>query len=106
MVARRSRGEVASQVRIPAAGQAGAFLTDGLVLELDGDTNDYVGKGMEGGRIVVHNRLADRTGDRQRVLLRRARLAYANGTAGERLAVRTAAPASSSKAPAPTAAST
>ena len=38
-----------------SAGQSfGAFLTEGLTLELAGDANDYVGKSMEGGRIVVH----------------------------------------------------
>jgi len=37
-----------------SAGQSfGAFLTHGMVLDLDGDANDYVGKGMEGGRIIV-----------------------------------------------------
>ena len=36
------------------AGQSfGAFLTYGISLDLLGDTNDYVGKSMEGGRIVV-----------------------------------------------------
>ncbi len=44
------------------------------VLELEGDANDYVGKGMEGGKIVV--RAPGNPGepaDRQCVLLRRAR---------------------------------
>ncbi|MGH7755174.1 MAG: glutamate synthase-related protein, partial [Vulcanimicrobiaceae bacterium] len=37
-----------------SAGQSfGAFLTDGITLDLAGDSNDYVGKSMEGGRIVV-----------------------------------------------------
>ena len=37
-----------------SAGQSfGAFLTDGIALDLRGDANDYVGKSMEGGRIVV-----------------------------------------------------
>ena len=36
------------------AGQSfGAFLTDGIELELVGEANDYVGKGMGGGRIVI-----------------------------------------------------
>jgi glutamate synthase domain-containing protein 2/glutamate synthase domain-containing protein 1/glutamate synthase domain-containing protein 3 len=36
------------------AGQSfGAFLTGGITLDLAGDANDYVGKSMEGGRIVV-----------------------------------------------------
>src|SRR4029077_12035433 len=37
-----------------SAGQSfGAFLTDGIELDLVGEANDYVGKGMGGGRIVV-----------------------------------------------------
>ncbi|HLF40862.1 MAG TPA: glutamate synthase-related protein, partial [Acidimicrobiia bacterium] len=37
-----------------SAGQSfGAFLADGVVLELSGEANDYVGKGMGGGRIVI-----------------------------------------------------
>jgi glutamate synthase (NADPH/NADH) large chain/glutamate synthase (ferredoxin) len=32
----------------------GAFLTEGLQIKLVGDGNDYVGKGMSGGRIVIH----------------------------------------------------
>jgi len=36
------------------AGQSfGAFLADGVTLELTGEANDYVGKGMGGGRVVV-----------------------------------------------------
>ena len=38
-----------------AAGQSfGAFLAKGVTLELEGDANDYVGKGLSGGRIVVY----------------------------------------------------
>jgi glutamate synthase (NADPH/NADH) large chain len=37
-----------------SAGQSfGAFLTKGIHFELEGDTNDYLGKGLSGGRIVV-----------------------------------------------------
>ncbi len=46
-----------------AAGQSfGAFLADGIVLELVGEANDYVGKGMGGGRIVIRPP-ADDAGD-------------------------------------------
>ena len=39
---------------IGSAGQSfGAFITDGLRLELDGEANDYVGKSMEGGTLIV-----------------------------------------------------
>ena len=38
-----------------AAGQSfGAFLAKGVTLELEGDGNDYVGKGLSGGRIIVY----------------------------------------------------
>jgi len=38
-----------------SAGQSfGAFLARGLTLELEGDANDYVGKGLSGGRIVIY----------------------------------------------------
>ena len=37
------------------AGQSfGAFLAKGVTLELEGEANDYVGKGLSGGRIVVY----------------------------------------------------
>jgi glutamate synthase domain-containing protein 3 len=42
-----------------AAGQSlGAFLVDGVAIVLDGPANDYVGKGMGGGTIVVNPRVA------------------------------------------------
>jgi glutamate synthase (NADPH) large chain len=38
-----------------SAGQSfGAFLASGITLELEGDANDYVGKGLSGGRIVIY----------------------------------------------------
>jgi glutamate synthase domain-containing protein 3 len=38
-----------------SAGQSfGAFLAKGITLELEGDSNDYVGKGLSGGRIVIY----------------------------------------------------
>jgi glutamate synthase (NADPH/NADH) large chain len=38
-----------------SAGQSfGAFLAHGVTLELEGDANDYVGKGLSGGRIVIY----------------------------------------------------
>jgi glutamate synthase (ferredoxin) len=76
-----------------AAGQSfGAFLNRGVDLELVGDANDYVGKGMGGGRIVVRPP-ADDAGDP--VLLGNTVLygatggeLYCAGSAGERFAVR------------------
>lgn len=38
-----------------SAGQSfGAFLTSGITLELEGDANDYVGKGLSGGRLIIY----------------------------------------------------
>jgi len=38
-----------------SAGQSfGAFLTRGVTLELEGDANDYVAKGLSGGRVVIY----------------------------------------------------
>jgi glutamate synthase (NADPH/NADH) large chain len=38
-----------------SAGQSfGAFLAGGVTLELEGDANDYVGKGLSGGRIIIY----------------------------------------------------
>jgi glutamate synthase domain-containing protein 2/glutamate synthase domain-containing protein 1/glutamate synthase domain-containing protein 3 len=75
-----------------AAGQSfGAFLVDGLRLDLQGEANDYVGKGLSGGEIVVH-----RPGDDGTSVLAGNTCLYGAtggrlfvaGRAGERFAVR------------------
>ena len=76
-----------------AAGQSlGAFLTDGVELDLTGEANDYVGKGMAGGRIVIRPPRGD-AGDP--VLAGNTILygatggqLFCAGAAGERFAVR------------------
>jgi glutamate synthase domain-containing protein 3 len=79
-----------------SAGQSfGAFAARGLSLELDGEANDYVGKGLSGGRLIVrHPRAAQFIPD-QTVLVGNTVLygatsgeAYFAGIAGERFAVR------------------
>ena len=78
------------------AGQSfGAFLAHGITFELEGDANDYVGKGLSGGRIVVYPPKAcpvDARGEhrrRQHGDVRRDRgEAYFRGVAGERFCVR------------------
>ena len=78
------------------AGQSfGAFLAHGVTLELTGDGNDYVGKGLSGGRVIVRqpahvNRIAN-----DNIIVGNTVLygaisgeAYFNGVAGERFAVR------------------
>ena len=38
-----------------SAGQSfGAFLANGVTLTLEGDANDYVGKGLSGGTVIVY----------------------------------------------------
>ena len=89
-------GPPAGRVRVRfegAAGQSfGAFLTRGLRLELVGEANDYVGKSMSGGRIVV-SPPPDDAGDP--CLLGNTALygatggaLFCAGSAGERFAVR------------------
>jgi len=79
-----------------AAGQSfGAFAASGLSLELEGEANDYVGKGLSGGRLILrHPRRAQFIPD-QTVLVGNTVLygatsgeAYIAGMAGERFAVR------------------
>lgn len=76
------------------AGQSfGAFLTSGLTLKLSGEANDYVGKGLSGGTIVIRSgQNASKRGD---VLVGNTVLygatagqLYVAGQAGERFAVR------------------
>jgi len=78
------------------AGQSfGAFLARGVSLELIGDANDYVGKGLSGGRVVVRQP-ADSTRDPTKNIVvgntvlygAIAGEAYFSGVAGERFAVR------------------
>ena len=79
-----------------SAGQSfGAFLSPGVTLELIGDANDYLGKGLSGGRIVVRQprrRAARRRRQHHRrqylPLRRHRRRGLLAGVAGERFAVR------------------
>ncbi|MBV9081708.1 MAG: glutamate synthase large subunit, partial [Acidobacteriaceae bacterium] len=53
-----SKGLPEDTIRISFAGSAGqsfgAFLAKGVTLTLEGDANDYVGKGLSGGKIIVY----------------------------------------------------
>ena len=78
------------------AGQSfGAWLAHGVTLDLTGDANDYVGKGLSGGRIAVRPpETAPRTAD-ENIIVGNTVLygaiageAYFAGVAGERFAVR------------------
>jgi glutamate synthase (NADPH/NADH) large chain len=78
------------------AGQSfGAFLARGVSLELTGDANDYVGKGLSGGRIVVRQPPGATRDPRANIVVGNTVLygatageAYFEGVAGERFAVR------------------
>jgi glutamate synthase domain-containing protein 3 len=93
-VVRKSRGEVVTAATYRYAGSAGqsfgAFLSAPLTLELDGEANDGVGKGMSGGAIVVRGAGGPDEPAIGNACFYGARggEAYVRGTAGERLAVR------------------
>ncbi len=78
------------------AGQSfGAFLAHGITLELTGDANDYVGKGLSGGRVIVKQPGHVRRDPTENIIVGNTVLygaiageAYFNGVAGERFAVR------------------
>jgi glutamate synthase (NADPH/NADH) large chain len=78
------------------AGQSfGAFLARGVTFELDGDANDYVGKGLSGGRIVVRPPLGSAIVPEESIIVGNTVLygaiegeCYFRGVAGERFAVR------------------
>jgi glutamate synthase domain-containing protein 3 len=79
-----------------SAGQSlGAFLTKGITLTLEGEANDYVGKGLSGGRIVIYPPRASSFAPEENIIIGNVALygatsgeAFFNGVAGERFAVR------------------
>jgi glutamate synthase (NADPH/NADH) large chain len=79
-----------------SAGQSfGAFLAKGVTLELEGDANDYVGKGLSGGRLIVYPPRNSTFLPEENILIGNVALygatsgeAFFNGCAGERFAVR------------------
>ena len=78
------------------AGQSfGAFLQDGATFELTGTGNDYVGKGLSGGKLIVHTPEEASYEPTENVLIGNVALygatqgeVYVNGMAGERFGVR------------------
>jgi glutamate synthase (NADPH/NADH) large chain len=79
-----------------SAGQSfGAFLANGVDLRLEGNANDYLGKGMSGGRIVVVPPAESKLGDEPNVIVGNTVLygatggeVFIRGAAGERFCVR------------------
>jgi glutamate synthase (NADPH/NADH) large chain len=78
------------------AGQSfGAFLAHGVTLDLTGDANDYVGKGLSGGRVIVRQPTHVGREPTENIIVGNTVLygaiageAFFNGVAGERFAVR------------------
>jgi glutamate synthase (NADPH/NADH) large chain len=79
-----------------SAGQSfGAFLTKGMTFRLEGDTNDYMGKGLSGGRIIVVPPKGSVIKPEENIIVGNTLLygatsgeVFINGRAGERFCVR------------------
>jgi glutamate synthase domain-containing protein 3 len=100
-IARRhgSNGLPDDTIRVQLDGSAGqslgAFLAKGVTLTLEGDANDYVGKGLSGGRLIVYPPRRSTFAPEKNILIGNVALygatsgeAFFNGVAGERFAVR------------------
>ncbi len=100
-IARRygSAGLPDNRIRVHLTGSAGqsfgAFLSPGVTLTLEGDANDYTGKGLSGGRLVVYPPKNAGFVAEDNILIGNVVLygatsgeAYFSGVAGERFAVR------------------
>ncbi len=81
---------------VGSAGQSfGAFVPKGMTLELEGDSNDYIGKGLSGGKIIVYPPKTSDFEPERNILIGNVAFygategeAYINGIAGERFCVR------------------
>ncbi|MFI5455626.1 MAG: glutamate synthase large subunit [Isosphaerales bacterium] len=79
-----------------SAGQSfGAFVPRGITLTLEGDSNDYIGKGLSGGKIIVYPPRTARFAAEENILIGNVALygatggrAFFRGRAGERFCVR------------------
>lgn len=79
-----------------SAGQSfGAFVPNGITLELEGDSNDYVGKGLSGGKLIIYPPAGSTFVAEENILIGNVALygatkgeAFFRGMAGERFAVR------------------
>ncbi|HEY0622559.1 glutamate synthase large subunit [Sphingomonas sp.] len=88
-------GHVQVRLRGSAGQSLGAFLCKGVTLEVFGDANDYVGKGLSGGTIVVRPLVSSPLDSRANTIIGNTVLygatsgkLFAAGQAGERFAVR------------------
>ena len=81
---------------IGGAGQSfGAFIPKGLTMQVEGDANDYFGKGLSGGKLIIHPSSNAQFVAQDNVIVGNVALygatsgeAYISGRAGERFAVR------------------
>jgi glutamate synthase domain-containing protein 2/glutamate synthase domain-containing protein 3 len=100
-VARRygSAGLPDDTIRVHLSGSAGqslgAFLAKGVTLTLEGEANDYVGKGLSGGRLIVYPPRGSGFAAEENIIVGNVALygatggeVFFNGVAGERFAVR------------------
>ena len=79
-----------------SAGQSfGAFMPSGITFELEGDANDYIGKGLSGARVVVYPPKGSTFRSNENIIVGNVALygatlgdAYFSGVAGERFCVR------------------
>ncbi|MDY4902400.1 MAG: glutamate synthase large subunit [Treponema sp.] len=90
-------GEDAFTVNVSGGGgqSFGAFIPKGLTMRLNGDANDYLGKGLSGGKIVVKKAEKFAGKSEENIIIGNVALfgatsgeAYINGVAGERFCVR------------------
>ncbi|MBN1131178.1 MAG: glutamate synthase subunit alpha, partial [Chitinispirillaceae bacterium] len=94
-----SRGLPADTIKCKFTGSAGqsfgAFLAPGITFELEGDANDYFGKGLSGGTLIVYPPKSSTFRPQNNIIAGNVNLfgatagrAFINGMAGERFAVR------------------
>ena len=88
-------GHIHVRLRGSAGQSLGAFLCKGITLEVFGDSNDYVGKGLSGGTIVVRPMVSSPLASQDNTIIGNTVLygatsgrLFAAGQAGERFAVR------------------
>jgi glutamate synthase (NADPH/NADH) large chain len=94
-----ARGLPQDTIRVKFTGEAGqsfgAFLASGVTFELEGDANDYVGKGLSGGKIIIYPPKDASYRPHNNIIAGNVNLfgavsgeMYVHGMAGERFAVR------------------
>ncbi|MDE2219824.1 MAG: glutamate synthase large subunit, partial [Gammaproteobacteria bacterium] len=94
-----ARGLPADTIQLGFKGSAGqsfgAFIPPGMTLRLEGDANDYVGKGLSGGKLIIHPPKDAGFVAEDNIIIGNVALygatsgeAYIRGMAGERFAVR------------------